>query len=181
MLYDCFSTMFSIQEFTIFPEMFNTKKKREKAAMIKAIMTILGVIIGFVVPTLIISPLAPLTSDPKEYEKISGMYRNNGILIAVLVFVFGAIFFKYGMKEKSTHEDDVEEHVEHVGIWDSLKITFKNRNFVIFIFANMFTWFVMKLLTTIVPLYGIHVLGIGDGDLLLSVLLLVALLSAAAF
>jgi len=83
--------------------------------------------------------------------------------------------------EVEKEREDLENENRKHSILESLKITLTNKNFVIFVLANMFTWFVMKLLTTIVPLYGIHVLGIGDGDLMLSILLMVALLSAAAF
>src|SRR6056297_2240656 len=67
MLYDLFYTMFSIQEFAIFPEMFPNKKKRERAATIKAVMTIVGIIIGFVLPTFLIVPLVPTEDSPEEY------------------------------------------------------------------------------------------------------------------
>ncbi|MHA1732392.1 MAG: MFS transporter, partial [Promethearchaeota archaeon] len=65
-------------------------------------------------------------------------------------------------------------------IGSSLKETLGNRGFLVFALGNMFNWFGFKLLTAIVPLYGVHVLGIGQGSIMLSVMLLVGLLVAAA-
>jgi GPH family glycoside/pentoside/hexuronide:cation symporter len=64
-----------------------------------------------------------------------------------------------------------------------LKHSLKNKPFLIFIFANLLRWFVFKLLTTIIILYGIEVLQIDaeSESFLLTALLLVAFLSAAAF
>ena len=67
------------------------------------------------------------------------------------------------------------------GIFHSLKMTFKNKAFILFIVANLFNWFVFKLLTTVIPLYGQFVLGIDEDSFMLTFMLLAAFLSAAAF
>lgn len=179
MVYDFFYTIFSTNQTSMFPEMFKTEKKRSQANMYKNILTVVGVLVGLVLPTAIISPMAATaTTPPDVVAAIPGMYIVTGIVLGILIVIFGFLFYKYGMKE------DPQHLVEAQGIppiLPSLKRTLKNKTFIIFVIANLFTWFVFKLLTTIVPLYGINVLGIKEGSILLSIILLVAFLSAAAF
>ncbi|MHA1338990.1 MAG: MFS transporter [Promethearchaeota archaeon] len=174
MLYDLVYTMFSSNQTALFPEMFETEKERSKANMYKNILTIIGVLLGFVLPTAIISPLVPDAEHPVEI--VSEKYIENGVILCILVIIFGILFFKFGVKERP---QELIKPKEALPIWQSLKETMRNKAFIIFVIANLFIWFVFKLLTTIISLYGIYVLGIGKGDFLLSLMLLVAFLSAA--
>ena len=179
LVYDLFYTMFSLNQVAMFPEMFKTETKRGQANMYKNILTIIGVIVGFVLPTILIKPLAPTPeTSPETVALIPGMYMNTGIMLCILVLLFGFLFFKLGMKEDPAN---LTKPQEMPNLLNALKETLKNKSFVIFIIANLFNWFSFKMLTTIIPLYGIHVLGIPEGSPLLSILLLVALLSAAFF
>lgn len=178
MVYDLFYTIFATNHLSLFPEMFKTEQKRSKANAIKNTMVIVGVLIGFVLPTIIISPLAPKPETPVEVrQQIPGMYVTTGILLCVLVVAFGSLFALFGMKEDPAH---LTKPQEMPPLLSSIKQTLKNKTFVVFITANLFKWYVFKMLTTIIPLYGIHVLGITEGSFLLSILLLVAFLTAAA-
>ncbi len=178
MVYDFFYTLFSLNQVAMFSEMFKTEKKRSQANMYKNILTIVGIIFGFVLPTVIISPIAPKPGITPQatIDKIPGMYMTTGIMLCVLVLVFGYLFFKFGMKEDPAR---LTKPQEMPALLPSLKQTLKNKSFVIFVVANLFNWFVFKMLTTVIPLYGIQVLGIPEGSILLSLLLLVGLLSAA--
>lgn len=179
MVYDLVYTIFSTQQLALFPEMFKTEASRGRANLYKNVLTIVGVLVGFVLPTVLINPMAPAPdATPAETDEIAGMYLNTGILVAVLVVVFGVVFLRFGIQEDPAHQTKPETMP---GLWTSLKQTLGNKAFVIFVVGNMFNWFVFKLLTTIVPLYGIHVLGIEEGNFLLTAILLVALLTAAAF
>ena len=60
-------------------------------------------------------------------------------------------------------------------------MTFKNKGFILFIVANLFNWFVFKLLTTVIPLYGQFVLGFQRRYFMFTIMLLTAFLSATAF
>jgi GPH family glycoside/pentoside/hexuronide:cation symporter len=178
MIYDLFYTIYATNHLSLFPEMFKTEQKRSKANMVKNTMVIVGVLIGFVLPTILISPIAPTETTPPEIvQQIPSMYINTGILLCVLVLVFGSLFARFGMKEDPAR---LTKPLENPPILSSIKQTLKNKTFIIFIVANLFKWYVFKMLTTIIPLYGIHVLGITEGSFLLSVLLLAAFLSAAA-
>ncbi len=173
MAYDLFYTTFSTNQTSLFPEMFDTEKKRAKGNMYKNMMQIVGILIGFALPPIIISPMTPNESTPAR--EVKKEYITAGWIIGVFVIVMGLLFFKFGIKEKPSEETQPENMPK---ITEQLKAALKNKTFIIMVTANLFIWFVFKLLTTINPLYGIHVLGIQDGDFMLSVLLLVAFLSA---
>jgi GPH family glycoside/pentoside/hexuronide:cation symporter len=179
LIYDFAYTIFSTNQTSMFPEMFKTEQKRSQANMYKNILTVVGVLLGLVLPTALISPMAPTDTTPQDVkDAIPGMYMTAGFLLGALIIVFGFLFYRYGMKEDPAHL------VKAQGIppiLTSLKRTLKNKTFLIFVVANLFVWFVFKLLTTIIPLYGIQVLNIPAKSPLLSLILLVAFLSAAAF
>ena len=187
MLYDLFYTIFATNQLALFPEMFKTEKERSRANMWKNIMTIIGILIGFVMPTIFIgSEVAPTVYaenvpqpiiDMKVAELMSKYWITGGV-VAILVIFGGFMFFKYGMKEDPV---EITQKESDPGVFHSLKMTFKNKAFLLFIFANLFNWFVFKTLTTVVPLYGQFVLGFQEGDFMLTIMLLTAFLSATAF
>ena len=181
MLYDLIYTIFSINQLSLFPEMFKNEKERGKANKYKNLLTIVGLLIGFVIPTLIIKPMTPVIGDLQERTEISNMYVQTGLMIAAFVLVFSFIFFKFGMKEDKNEIQEEIRKEDTPGIFESLKITLKNKTFLKFVTANLFVWTVFKMITTILTLYGIHIIGIDEeNNLLLTALLLAALLTAAA-
>ena len=180
MLYDLIYTVFSINQLSLFPEMFKNEKARGRANKFKNLLTIVGLLIGFVVPTLIINPMTPLSDTLEARAAISKMYVQTGLMIAAFVLVFSFIFFMFGMKEDKNNLQEEIKKENAPGVFESLKITMKNKTFLIFVTANLFVWTTFKMLTTILTLYGIHVIGIEEGEMLLTVLLLAALLTAAA-
>ncbi|MHA1745212.1 MAG: MFS transporter, partial [Promethearchaeota archaeon] len=176
--YDLFYTMFSISQTSLFSEMFKTEKERGRANKWKNILTIVGLLIGFVIPTILIPVLAPNeTTTAEEIAAIPGDYLTTGIMVAVFVIIFGLLFIKFGSKEDPRALTTPELQPS---IWKSLKTTFKNRTFLIFITANLLNWFTFKMLTTIISLYGIHVVGLTKGNFMLTAMLLAAFLTAAA-
>ncbi|MBD3353821.1 MAG: MFS transporter [Candidatus Lokiarchaeota archaeon] len=181
MLYDLTYTVFSANQLSLFPEMFKTIEQRAEGNMYKNLLTILGVIIGNVIPTLIITPMSPSPGASEETIKnIQGMYLQVGVLLAVFVVIFGTIFILFGIQEDP---ESLTKPDEMPSIKESLKITLKNKAFIIFVVGNLFIWYVFKLLTTIIPLYGINVLGIDKeaDSFLLTLLLFAAFLSAFLF
>ena len=174
MLYDLFYTMFSTQQLALFAEMFTTEDERAEAGKVKNILTIVGLFLGFVLPTILIKQMAP--DLDMTAQEIAPMYLTTGIVLAILVIVIGILFFKLGIKERPT---EIIKPAEMPSVWESLKITLKNKSFILFIIANLFNWVVFKNLTTVISLYGQFVLGFEEGDFGLTLLLLIALLTAA--
>ncbi|RLI60590.1 MAG: hypothetical protein DRO88_14175 [Promethearchaeia archaeon] len=123
--------------------------------------------------------MVPVSDTLEARSFVSNMYLQTGLMVGLFILIFSFIFFKFGMKEKEMTQE--KSKTEELGVIASLKITFKNKSFLIFVFANLLVWFTFKMLTTIITLYGIHVIGIEEGNMLLTVLLLAALLTAAVF
>lgn len=178
MLYDSVYTIFSCNQLALFSDMFETEQARGLANMWKSILTIVGVIIGFVLPTIFIKPMTPQTGEVEELISITDTYIITGVVVGILTIMAGFAFFKWGIQENLHHQPDKSE--TSPGFFSMILDIITNRDFIIFCIANLVKWFVFKLLTTIVPLYAIFVLGIEEGGILVSALLLVGFLAASA-
>ncbi|OLS13088.1 MAG: major facilitator superfamily transporter [Promethearchaeota archaeon CR_4] len=174
-VYDLVYTVFSTNQLALFPEMFKTEQQRSRANVFKNILTIVGLLLGTALPVALIDPMIPDNENPAV--AVEAQYILMGGILAILVVVFGFLYYRYGMKEDPVN---LTKPQELPGIKASLKRTLRNKTFLIFIFANLLTWFVFKLLTTTIILYGIKVLLI-EQPFLRTALLLCAFLSAAAF
>ena len=171
LLFDTFYTMFDLNYASLFPEQFQDLTTRAKANSIKQIFTILGLIVVFILPTLIIPKL-----DDKRYFL---NWRIAGLVISILIGISVLVLIKFGLKEKIEFKEDSKNAPS---LFKSLKISIKSKSFRTFIVANVGYWYVIGMLATIVPLYGIYVLDIGEGQsFLLGLLLGVAFISAAFF
>ncbi|MFX0070886.1 MAG: MFS transporter [Candidatus Hermodarchaeota archaeon] len=169
-------TLFDVNVNAVFPEMFPTEKERASVNIFLKGLTLIAVIIASVVPTLIISPLVPLTNSPTEVAKIQSMYIMAGIVLAVITFVLAIPFLKYGIDEK----EELDEHFEkRPAFFESLKHTLKNKTFVKFTIGNTMIWYCFTVLLTAFPLYAVFVLGIEEDSFLVGIILMTVLLSAA--
>lgn len=168
-IFDFFYTMFSLNSTAVFPEMFLEKKERNKAAMWRNIMTILGLIIAFLIPIAIIG-------DTKEPANLFNFkYLIASLTISAIFIICEIIFVKYGLKERAEFKDDPEKNP---GFLKSLKICLTNKSFLIYVLANLGNWYVYGLIPTIILLYGQWVIfgGVTGTDFLMSMGLLIAFL-----
>ena len=181
-LYDTVYTMFSTNQLALFSEMFRSDEERGFANMWKSIFIIVGVIIGFVLPTIFIDNLVPVEGlSEAALAKIPGDYIFTGIVIGLLTIIGGFLFYKYGMKEPEMVDHFAPEKKEkEPGMIKMLKETLSNKSFIIFCIANLVKWTTFKMLTTIIALYAVWVLGVQEGNILISVLLLAAFISSGA-
>ncbi|MEE4117074.1 MAG: MFS transporter [Marinilabiliaceae bacterium] len=181
-LYDTVYTMFSTNQLALFSEMFRSDEERGFANMWKSIFIIVGVIIGFVLPTIFIDNLVPIEGlSDAELAKIPNDYIVTGVIIGFLTIIGGLLFYKYGMKEPEMVDHFAGDKKEkEPGMIKMLKETLSNGAFIIFCIANLVKWTTFKMLTTIIALYAVWVLGVQEGNILISVLLLAAFISAGA-
>lgn len=170
-VFEFFYTMFSLNLTSLFPETFISVKERTIANNIRQTFAIVALIVAFVLPTLFIPDL----SNAKYLLE----YQFFGITIAIIIAVAGAIFLKYGPRERKEFKDNYKSAPNFI---DSIKFCLKSESFRWYIPAEIANWFVYGMLPTIIPLYGKFVLGIGEGEsILLALLLGVAFISAALF
>lgn len=168
-VFELFYTMYSLNLTSMFPETFISKAERTKGNNIRQVFTIFGLVIAFILPSLFISDY----SDPQYLQQ----YQTFGIVIMIIVIIFGLIFLKFGPKEKPEFKEDYKNAPSFSS---SIKTCLKSKSFMWYIPAEIANWFVYGMLPTIVPLYGKFVLHIED-TLLISLLLGLTFISAAIF
>ncbi|MFO7835534.1 MAG: MFS transporter [Candidatus Thorarchaeota archaeon] len=171
-LFDGIYTVYALNLTALFPEMYLNKEERASANNIRQIFTIVGLIVAFIVPTLLISDLS---AKDTATEIVLAEYRFSGIIIALIVLVGALITMKWGISERQEFSKDFLS----VPNWgDAFKHTLGNRSFQCFLVAITANWYVFGLIPTIIPLYGQFVLGIGGGQsVFLGILLAAAFIS----
>ena len=177
-LFEFVYTIFDVNVNALFPEMFPNEKERASTNLFIKGLTVVAVIIAAVIPTLIISPLVPLTDSPAEVARIQSMYITAGIVLAIITAVCALPFILGGIDEKEELDESFEKRPP---FFKSLKITLSNKTFVKFTVANTMIWYCFSVLLTVFPLYAVFVLGIEKDSFLVGIILMLALLSGAIF
>lgn len=178
-LFEGVYTMYSVNVNALFPEMFPTEHDRARTNLWVKGLTIIALIVAFILPTLIISPMVPLeTSTPEEIAAIPSMYILSGAIICVISLATGIIFTNYGIHEKP--ESDAEFQARPPFL-KSMKVTLANKEFVKFVASNTLIWYIFGMLPTIFPLYSVHVIGIAENSLLSGIALMLAFLACIPF
>jgi GPH family glycoside/pentoside/hexuronide:cation symporter len=152
-LFELVYTLFDVNVKSLFPEMWPTVQERSKTNVILRIVTIFAILAAFMIPSFLIPNIGGVGDQP--------YYIMSGIIVAVVVALTGFFFVFFGIKEKGETQEQFDSRP---GFFTSLKITFKNRNFVVLVFANMFTWFVLNMLTSMYSIYCSYVLGISESS-----------------
>jgi GPH family glycoside/pentoside/hexuronide:cation symporter len=177
-LFEFVYTIFDVNVNALFPEMFPNEKERASTNLFIKGLTVVAVIIAAVIPTLIISPLVPLTDSPAEVARIQSMYITAGIVLAIITAVCALPFILGGIDEKEELDESFEKRPP---FFKSLKFTLSNKTFVKFTIANTMIWYCFSVLLTVFPLYAVFVLGIEKDSFLVGIILMLALLSGAIF
>jgi GPH family glycoside/pentoside/hexuronide:cation symporter len=169
-VFEFFYTMFSINQTSLFPEQFIDKDVRGKVNSVKQIFSVLGLVVAAILPSLFMK-------DPMVEEALPN-WMVFGIFLAIITFIFGFFFIKYGAKEKAEFKEDYKMAP---GLFESIKMCVKSKSFRWYIPAEIANWFVYGMLPTVIPLYGRYVLGIEAESIQLSILLGIGFISAAIF
>jgi GPH family glycoside/pentoside/hexuronide:cation symporter len=169
-VFEFFYTMFSINQTSLFPEQFIDKDVRGKVNSIKQIFSVFGLIVAAILPSLFMK-------DPMVEDALPN-WMVFSIILAIITFIFGFLFIRYGAKEKVEFKEDYKMAP---GLFESIKLCVKSKSFRWYIPAEIANWFVYGMLPTVIPLYGRYVLGIEAESIELSILLGIGFISAAIF
>ncbi|TXT54163.1 MAG: conserved membrane protein of unknown function [Promethearchaeota archaeon] len=168
-LFDFFYTMYSLNQTSLFPEMFQNLNQRAKANNYVQIFNIIGLLLAAIIPTLFV----PTSVEPgSEFGYILG-----SIIMAALATTFGLIFIKWGIHERVEYSKDP---LKAPSFKDSVKFTFKNKSFTRYVGTNLAVWFVFGLVPIINPYYVRFILGVESG-FISSIYLAILFISAIAF
>jgi len=116
-IFELFYTMYSLNQVSLFPEIFLQSHDRFRANNIKQIASIIGLLIAFLLPSFIIGDL----TAEENYSKFAIL----GGVVAVIILVFSTAFFIWGPKERREFANDAESAPRFI---DALKFTLKNSN-----------------------------------------------------
>lgn len=175
MLFEFCYTLWDVNVNALFPEMFPNELERAKANVFVKAFTVVAVILASL-PSMLLSPLAPVSGTAEELAIIKANYITAGIILGAITFIMGIPFLLKGIEEDVENQEDFDKRPSFK---ESVKITVRNKEFLKFTFSNMLVWTVFNSLITILPLYSVHVLKIEQG--LIVTLSLASALIVAAF
>jgi len=156
-LFDFLYTLVIINWTALFPEMYKTQEERTKVSTYRQVFGIIANILGVALP-------------PVLYTAFGWPFM--GILFGFLTLVF------LYMSLAGSKEDPQAAASEGLPLLKSLKATFSNRSFLIYVLAAMFVQFTFVMLQAALPFYAKYVLDI-EGfqvSLMLGVIFIMAML-----
>jgi len=168
-IWEFFYTMWSLNQTSLFPEIFVNLEQRVKANTIIQFFQVISLIIAFILPSFFI----PKYDDPQYFPN----YMIAGIAISIICFISATIFIKFGIQERTEHSRDPERAPP---FFKALNYTLNNKSFITYIVGTFALWYTFGMIPTIIPLYGSYVLGVDD-SFLLSLLLATGFISAGGF
>ncbi|MEJ2248440.1 MAG: MFS transporter [Candidatus Lokiarchaeota archaeon] len=167
-VFDTFYTMYSLNQTALFPEMFQDLEKRAKANNYVQVFNIIGLLLAALIPTLFVPDQIAPGSEPG--------YILGAIIMAILAFIFGLIFIKFGIKERVEFSKDPKQAPS---FFKAVKFSFKNKPFRTYVFTNLSIWYVFGLVPIMNPYFMKFIIGITG--FLPSVFLALLFISAIAF
>jgi GPH family glycoside/pentoside/hexuronide:cation symporter len=145
LLYDTAYTLIALPTDSLFPELYTTVEERTQVNTMRQILAAVGLILAALIPGIFIG----------DQSTVDG-YLMNGIVTTIIVGVAMVIFLKWGAVEREEFKLDYQQGFSY---FQSLKHTFKNKGFVLYIVMFFMYEFILLLLGTIVPLFAVEVLG----------------------
>jgi GPH family glycoside/pentoside/hexuronide:cation symporter len=168
-VWEFFYTMYSLNQTSLFPEMFRDLDERSKANTSIQFFQVISLLIAFLLPGFIIEEF----DNPDSY----GQYAVAAIVISIICAVGGFIFIKFGLKERVEFSKDHERAPSFI---QSLRYTFSHKSFKLYAFGNFAIWYAFNMIPVIMPLYGLVCLGESDA-FIISLMLGVGFIAAAIF
>lgn len=138
-LFDLLYTLVIINWTALFPEMYKTQEERTKVSVYRQIFGIVGNIMGVALPPMIYGVFG---------------WPAMGVIFGFLTLVF-LILSIYGAKE-----DPAAAECAGLPLIQSIKATFGNKSFLIYVLAAMFVQFTFVMLQAILPFYAKYVIHI---------------------
>ncbi|WP_457557469.1 MFS transporter [Candidatus Harpocratesius sp.] len=168
-LFDTFYTTYSLNHTSLYPEMFQTNSAREQVGFTRRTIMIVGLLIAFVLPGVIIDNLVGTDQTTKN------QYILCGAVFGILIFIFMLIHIKYGIKEPKLEEMKLRQTFS---LKESLKYTLTNKDFLLIVFCSTMNWYVFGLIPMILPIYASANFQLDQSSFDTSLLLIVAFLSS---
>ncbi|MFX0023002.1 MAG: MFS transporter [Candidatus Hermodarchaeota archaeon] len=160
-LFDTFYTAYSLNQTSLFPEMYQNLEQRAKANQYVAIFNIIGLLFAALLPSFFIDELIDFGSLTTRATR-QMQYITASIIMAILAAVFASIFIIFGLKERKEYSKDPEQAPS---LGKSIKLTFKNKAFKYYVAVNFGQWYIFGLIPIINTYYLGYIIGITDAFL----------------
>ena len=144
-LYDTAYTLIALPTDSLFPELYTTVEERTQVNTMRQILAAIGLILAALVPGIFIG----------DQSTVDG-YLMNGIVTVIIVGVAMVIFLKWGAVEREEFKLDYQKGFSY---FQSLKHTFKNKGFLLYVAMFFLYEFILLLLGSIIPIFAVEVLG----------------------
>lgn len=174
-VFDLGYTAYSLNQTSLFPEMFQDLDQRAKANNYVQIFNIVGLLFAALLPGFLVTNLLAPSTDPVEIARIQGEYIFAAIIMAIIAAVFATLFILFGLKERKEYAKDAEKAPS---FGKSVKFTFKNNAFRIYVITNLAQWYIFGLIPIMNPYFLGYIIGITG--FMQSVFLAIVFISAIA-
>ncbi|MFX0145258.1 MAG: MFS transporter [Candidatus Hodarchaeota archaeon] len=175
-LFDTFYTAYSLNQTSLFPEMYQDLEQRAKSNQYRAIFNIIGLLFAALLPSLFIDELIDFGSLTTRATR-QVQYITASIIMSILAAVFAFIFIRFGIKERKEYSKDPEQAPS---FGKSVKLTFKNRAFKYYVAVNFAQWYIFGLIPIINTYYLGYIIHI-TGALIQMMFLALIFVSAIIF
>jgi len=173
-IWELFYTMYSLNQTSLFPEMFRDLDQRSKANNSIQFFQVISLLIAFLLPGFLIQSF---TSEDVPIGTTQLQYIIAAVIISIICAIGGFIFIKFGLKERIEFSKDYERVPP---FRQALKYTFGYKSFKLYVIGNFALWYAFNMIPTIMPIYGAVCLGVQDASIL-SLILGTGFVSAAIF
>jgi GPH family glycoside/pentoside/hexuronide:cation symporter len=158
-LFDTFYTAYSLNQTSLFPEMYQDLEQRAKANNFVAIFNVIGLLFAALLPSFFIEELIAFDPLLTLADRVARQmqYVIASIIMSVLAAIFASIFIIFGLKERKEYSKDPEQAPS---LGKSIKLTFKNQAFKFYVAVNFAQWFIFGLVPIINTYYLGYIIGI---------------------
>ena len=173
-IWELFYTMYSLNQTSLFPEMFRDLDQRSKANNSIQFFQVISLLIAFLFPGFLIDSF---TSEDIPIGTTHLQYILAAVVISIICAIGAFVFIKFGLKERIEFSKDYERVPP---FRQALKYTFGYKSFKLYVIGNFALWYAFNMIPTIMPIYGTVCLGVQDASIL-SLILGTGFVSAAIF
>ena len=156
-VFDLVFTAYSLNQTSLFPEMFQNLEQRAKANNFVQIFNIIGLLFAALLPGFLVTELLAPSNNPVEIATIQGEYIIAAIIMAAIAAVFATLFILFGLKERKEYARDAEKAPS---FGKSIKFTFKNNAFRIYVITNLAQWYIFGLIPIMNPYFLGYIIGV---------------------
>jgi GPH family glycoside/pentoside/hexuronide:cation symporter len=177
-LFDTFYTAYSLNQTSLFPEMYQDLDQRAKANNYVQIFNTIGLLFAALLPSLMVSELlGPETVNLAERIQLQTEFIIAAVVMSVLAAIFATIFILFGIRERKEYSKDPKKAPSFKR---ALNFTFKNKAFKTYVITNFAQWYVFGLIPIINPYFVKFILG-EDSAFIASLFLAIIFISAICF